>query len=277
MLNKALTLKNTLFGFIFTDKLKSHLLVNVEKIINKKQKTMDFTKTTQSFDHKSSKPEFKQEFLDVLSDAKPYVQHRLLMAERLGMIPQNMYEPEDILDDVLIEYLKTPHRKDLSEYDLKLDLFKSTKKYLDQLFKTESLRQHDISTDKLLHTELNKLKERFTYNADEDFVMNEELNDISYQQKDFIKPIKLYSDYEQSFDSVFDWGQMEKPQLTAFRSMYNDLSFEASNVIDLHLFGKLSSTEIAGIKGVSEPLIRDIILQVKDNINQIIGKLSDKE
>jgi predicted DNA-binding protein YlxM (UPF0122 family) len=55
------------------------------------------------------------------------------------------------------------------------------------------------------------------------------------------------------------------------------LSLEASNVVDLHVFGKLSTNEIAQIKKTDEAAIRDIILQVKDSIHLVIAKLQNKE
>ena len=107
--------------------------------------------------------------------------------------------------------------------------------------------------------------------------MNEDLSDISYQQKDFEKHLQLYSDYEQSFENIFDWESVEQPQIKAFQSIYNYLSLEASNIVDLHIFGRLTSDEIATIKGVSEPLVRKIILQVKDHINKIIDMSTEDE
>ena len=49
------------------------------------------------------------------------------------------------------------------------------------------------------------------------------------------------------------------------------MSFEASSVVDLHVFGKLSTSEIAQIKNTDEASIRAIILQIKASMYAIFA------
>lgn len=238
---------------------------------------MKALKDLKNYQNEYRKDRFGKSLLELIPELNPYVHHRLYIAESLGIIPHNMYNVSDIIDDAIILLFEGDLGAFESSYDLKIKLFTLVKNHLDDIFKKESWHKDVVSTDKLLHEELNKLKEKFTYNADEDLVMNEELNDISYHQGDFRKTLHLYDDAAQSVVSAFELKSLDNPQKAVFEKLYNFLSLEASNVVDLHVFGKLSSSEIAQIKGVSEPVVRNIILQVKHQIANLLASNNTQE
>lgn len=214
---------------------------------------------------------FDKKLLKLIPELKPYVRHRLYLAEILGMIPENMYRATGVIDDAII----TIYSSDLTQFetniDLKLRLFSLVKEGLDSIYYKEAEHKDAISTDKILHQELNKLKERFTFNADGDFVMNEELNDISYQQKGFIPQLFIYDDAAQNVKDAFDLDYLDYDRKNTFTKLYHYLSFEASNIVDLHVFGKLNTTEIAQIKKTEEARIRAILLQIKASMYTIFA------
>lgn len=218
---------------------------------------------------------FGKKILKIIPELKPYVRHRLFLANSLEIIPENMYRSTGIIDDALIEVFESDISMLTSTVDLRLLLFKLVKDKLDKMFQKEAWHQKSISTDKILHQELNKLRERYTVDADGDFVMNEDLNDISYQQKKFSPQLFLSDDSKQSVLTAFDIDQLDDRRKKVFKNLYSVLSLEASNVVDLYIFGKLNTTEIAQIKNTDEPTVRDIILQVKDRIQKVIMQPTD--
>jgi hypothetical protein len=225
---------------------------------------------------KAAKPnKFNKKLLKIIPELKPYVRHRLYIACSLDIIPENMYQATGIINDSIIKL----YESDLSQFEskvaLRLELFKLAKEELEKVFIKESWHQQNISTDKILHQELNKLKEKFTFNADEDFIMNEELTDISYKQKDISKQLFLYENSEASVLSTFNFDEMNEKRRATFSQLYRLLSMEASNVVDLHVFGKLTPQEIASIKGVKEATIIAIIDEVKDRISYSMGLLKE--
>ena len=213
---------------------------------------------------------FGKKVVKIIPELKPYVRHRLLLASSLGIIPENMYRATGVIDDAIIKLYESDISMLTSTSDLKIKLFQFVKEKLDEIFTKESWHKKSISTDKILHQELNKLKEKFTFNADEDFVMNEELSDISYHQKDFTKQLFLYDDSEQTVMQSLGMDHINDKRKKVFAKLYNVLSIEASDIVDLHIFGKLNTQEIAQIVQTEEAVIRDIILQVKDRIYIII-------
>ena len=220
---------------------------------------------------------FGKRVLKIIPDIKPYVRHRLYLAESMGIVPKNMYRSTGIIDDAIIILYESDISELRTSEDLKIKMFRLVKEQLDQIFKKEAWHQDSISTDKILHQELNKLRERFTFDADGDFVMNEELTDISYKQKDFTPQLFIFDDEAHSVKTAFDLDYLNEDRKRAFTKLYRFLSLEASNVVDLHVFGKLTTTEIAHIKQTEELRIREIILQVKDTIHTIITHKKENE
>ena len=213
---------------------------------------------------------FAKKLLKIIPELKPYVAHRLSLGQALGIIPENMYETDGIIDEAVLRVYESDISMLTSTTDLRILLFKLTKEVLDKVFYNEKKFKDSVSTDKILHQELNKLRERFTFNADEDFVMQEELNDISYHQKDFMPQLFLYEDSKESVMQAFGMDYLDEKRKRVFAKLYNLLSVEASNIVDLHIFGKLNTQEIAQIENTEETSIRDIILQVKDRMYLII-------
>ena len=225
---------------------------------------------------KASKPnKFNKKLLKIIPELKPYVRHRLFIACSLDIIPENMYQSTGIINDAIIKLYESDLSVFESKSDLRLELFRLVKSELENIFKKESWHQQNISTDKILHQELNKLKEKFTFNADEDFIMNEELTDISYKQKDFTKQLFLYENSEASVLSSFNFDYLNENRKAVFSKLYRLLSMEGSNVVDLHVFGKLTAKEIAQIKKVDEPVIVNIINEIKDKISYSMGELKE--
>ncbi len=220
---------------------------------------------------------FGKKIIKLIPELKPYVRHRLFLAHSLGIIPGNMYRATGVIDDAIIDLYGSDISSLKSTNDLRLKLFTLVKKELDHLFKKEAWHKKSISTDKILHQELNKLKEKFTFNADEDFVMNEELSDISYHQKDFTPQLFLYDDSVHSIRNTFELDYLDEKRKKVFSKLYNVLSLEASNVVDLHVFGKLNTQEIAQIKNTNEESVRGIILQVKNSIHLVLDRMEHKE
>ncbi len=220
---------------------------------------------------------FGKRVLKIIPDIKPYVRHRLYLAESMGIVPKNMYRSTGIIDDAIIILYESDISELRTSEDLKIKMFRLVKEQLDQIFKKEAWHQDSISTDKILHQELNKLRERFTFDADGDFIMNEELTDISYKQKDFTPQLFIFDDEAHSVKTAFDLDYLNEDRKRAFTKLYRFLSLEASNVVDLHVFGKLNTIQIAHIKQTEEPRIREIILQVKDTIHTIITHKKENE
>lgn len=231
---------------------------------------MENIKKLKAHQEKSKSKKFSKKILALIPELKPYIRHRLFLGEQLGILPKNMYRSTGIIDDAIISLYQSDISDLQSKSDLRLKLFEHATVILNEIFQQEKWHQEAISTDKILHQELNKLKEKFTFNADEDFIMNEELTDISYHQKDFTEELFLYDDSDQIIKQTFNLSFLDDVRKKLFTKLYQFLSIEASDVVDLHIFGKLNTSEIAQINKVEEEQVRAIILEVKDTIHNLL-------
>ncbi len=212
--------------------------------------------------------------LSIISILHPYVKQRLKVAESLGIIPKNMYKSSEIIDDVVLEIYENKTDKKIDINQLKLMMFSMSNKKLFKLFKNEEWHKNSISTKVLLDEELALLEEKFTIDSGFDLIMNEELEDISYHQHDG-EPHLLESDAVQ-FD-IADFLDLkdkvfleDKGKQNLVLKMYGELPLQSSNIVDLHVLGKLKLDEICKILVLHITEVEKVITFVKDNFRKYL-------
>lgn len=230
-------------------------------------------KNTGSNSMKRSKS-LDKKVLSNISILHPYVKQRLKVAESLGIIPKNMYKSSEIIDDVVLEIYENKTDKKIDINQLKLMMFSMSNKKLFKLFKNEEWHKNSISTKVLLDEELALLEEKFTIDSGFDLIMNEELEDISYHQHDG-EPHLLESDAIQ-FD-IADFLDLkdklffkDKGKQNLVLKMYGELSLQSSNIVDLHVLGKLKMDEICKILVLHITEVEKVITFVKDNFRKYL-------
>ena len=119
---------------------------------------------------------------------------------------------------------------------------------------------------------MDALKEKYTIDDGFDYVMNEDLDDISYQQNQQQKPTFLYEeDDSNSVLNAFEASDISKSDSKkALGNLYSWLPLNVSNVVDLYIFGKLTFEEIAHIKSIETKRIVFIFDEIKKNFNKNI-------
>ncbi|MCD6543252.1 MAG: hypothetical protein J7K34_01960 [Flavobacteriaceae bacterium] len=212
--------------------------------------------------------------LSIISILHPYVKQRLKVAESLGIIPKNMYKSNEIIDDIVLEIYENKTDKKIDINQLKLMMFSILNKELFKLFKNEEWHKNSISTKILLDEELALLEEKFTIDSGFDLIMNEELEDISYHQHDG-EPHLLESDAIQ-FD-IADFLDLkdksffkDKGKQNLVLKMYGELPLQSSNIVDLHVLGKLKLDEICKILVLHITEVEKVITFVKDNFRKYL-------
>lgn len=206
---------------------------------------------------------FEKKVLSAIPHLHPYVKHRIYIAESTGILPKNMFSSNGIIDESIIELYDKDFDIEAEPLAVKLELFKIVDNYMNVLFKNEAHHKETISTDAMLKKELSKLSEDYTIDGDFDFILNTELNDISYNQNEG-EILQLYSDKETSILSAFEVKDLSTKQSPrAFDKLYNWLPFNVSNIMDLYIFGKLDFESIAKIKKIEQKRVEDIFDKVK--------------
>ncbi|MFI1743419.1 hypothetical protein [Thalassobellus sediminis] len=220
---------------------------------------------------KKTKEAFDKRVISATQHLQAYVKHRLYIAISTGIIPKNMYTSHGIIDEAIAKYYEKGYNIDSDATTIKLKLFKIVDADLNTLFKKEAFHKNTISTNSILEEELDNLEEKYTVDADMDFVMNEDLNDISYKQDHKHKHLFLYADNDSSVLEAFD---IEAASLNDSKkrlgNLYSWLPLNVSNIIDLIVFGKLSFEEISKVRSMEVKRVEFIFNEVKDQFKDHI-------
>ena len=224
-----------------------------------------------NFDQHQFKKSLDKKTLSIVHLLYPYVKQRIRVAETLGIFPRNMYKASEVIDEVILELYENELQQSLEPDQLRLWMFEKTFERLNALMQSEEWHKDTISTKLILEKELKRLEENFTAEADNDLVMNEDLDDISYHDEKDREEDLPYDDQEEgvrSFlgleeDKIDDWK--ERPRL---KRLYYRLPPNTSNIIDLYLLGKLSFSEIAKIVKTEMAEVKQIIKYVREMIRK---------
>jgi DNA-directed RNA polymerase specialized sigma24 family protein len=212
----------------------------------------------------SERIEFDRKVLSNIQYLHPYIKHRLYVGESTKILPKNMYSSNGVVDDCIIKLFDEGNNSDATSDDIKLKLFRIIDNYLEELFVKEAFHKKTISTDTILKEELYRLKESFTIDAEQDFMMLEQLDDISYHQHDHDYEVFVFDDHNSKIlnelDSVSDSQQNNRVRIGKF---YSWLPIRVANIVDLYTFGKLSYDEIAKIKNIEVSRVEKILKEVK--------------
>lgn len=214
--------------------------------------------------------EFGKKLLAVVPHLHPYVKHRIYIAESTGILPRNMYCSSGLIDDAIVK-LYHDDQLDIAmdKLSLELQLFRIADHLIDELYQKEGWHQRSISTNYFLKEELNKLEEYYTSAGDNELIMTDELNDISYHQNQENKQLFIYDDTDSAILKLIaseDSSENKKQKLLG--KFYSWLPLETSKIIDLFVFGKLNFEEIARIKDMTANEVKEVIIDVRKSFRK---------
>ena len=219
----------------------------------------------EKLNEKATQVAFDKKVIATSQQLYPYVKHRLYIAESMRIIPKNMYASSGVIDESIAKFYENGYDIDVEANALKLKLFKYADAELAMIFKKESFHKNTISTNSILKEELDGLEEKYTIDDGFDYVMNDELNDISYQQDQKHKHLFLYNEAENSVLSAFQMDEVsENKSKELLGSIYSWLPLNVSSIIDLLVFGKLSFEDIAKVKSIEVKRVEFIYEEVKN-------------
>ncbi len=211
-----------------------------------------------------------------IPNLRKYIRTKLKIAETKKKVPKGMYSTDDILDEIYLKVFNEFDETDLDQDKLKLKLFTLTNELLSEKIKAENWRERKLDIDELMKEELKSLEEKFTVDADGDFVMFEELDDISYKQKEFkpnliILEKSLEEDLVKSLD-LEDKGisdDLEKRKVLG--QLYAELSELSQSILDLYAFGDLTVEEIAEVQNMKVDDVKKFIAKIKVRFQTFIS------
>ncbi len=230
---------------------------------------MNRTHELQEFYETDDQRKFGKKLLSIVPHLHPYVKHRLYIAESVGILPQNMYCSNGIIDDSILKLYHDDLDVEIDTLSLELKLFKIADELIDELHIREGWHQKNISTSYFLKEELEKLEENYTVEGDNELIMKEELDDICYHQNSEEKQSFIYDDMDSDILKVIDSEpSSEHRKQKLLGKFYSWLPIETSKIIDLFVFGRLNFEEIATIKDITAQEVKEIIIDVRKSFRR---------
>jgi hypothetical protein len=225
--------------------------------------------TLKKIQNRTTQSEFDKKVLSSIQHLRPYVKHRLYIAESTGILPKNMYNSNDLIDASILELYEAGYNMDDEALAVKLKLFAYVDEGLDVLFKKEAFHKNTISTNSILEEELDSLEEHYFVDADLDFIMKEDFDDISYAQDTKHKHLFLYTDHNNSLLNAFeiqDMSLQKTPEVIG--GFYSWIPTQVANIVDLYIFGKLDFEEISKLKHIEVKRIEKIFRAIQKSFRK---------
>ncbi|NHF59739.1 sigma-70 family RNA polymerase sigma factor [Flavobacteriaceae bacterium TP-CH-4] len=228
--------------------------------------------TKELFKHKQENDfqQFYKKLETFVPELKQFMTGSLKAAEQQGMLDRGFYDADEMLDEVYLEVFND-FSSETDIVKLRRSLFQKALKKIEG--KEAEEIPDEVNTHAMLKGELKLLNEDFTTDGDGDPILYDELDDISYRQKQGWSS-KIYLDdlLEKQLIAKFDLHEAsllsdEKRQLLGV--LYNTIPERSKKVIELFVFGNQDTHEISEILGVPEEVIERIFFKVKERFKLV--------
>lgn len=211
------------------------------------------------------KEEFFKQILPVLGPLHEYMKRRLRIAYYIGDIRTPLYTEGDMLDEVVLRAYENYDNKP-SGLSLEQWLYQLANEFLDSyILRRKSLEGRRRSLEGLTDAELRSLDEfPITADAEGEVVTMEDLDDISYQKRDFVAP-----GYRDTPEEVLERKEEVQQILRALRKLpeRERIAFE------LHVGQGFSKNDVARIMGMTPAEVTQIVEHVKGVVRyQLYGQ-----
>lgn len=215
---------------------------------------------------------FNVELLKILPDIYRYVNDRLKTAVANGKLNKGMFSPNDFTDQLFIEvYDHMDGIKD--ENELHTFLFKKVNELLDDSL-TEEEFDHVFfeNIDNYSKPEWDAMEENYSRDGDGDFVMIEELDDISYPKGNYTLNQIFITDNEKEFvkklDDSLDSERIERH----IQLVLSKMALPMRTVFQLYTDQGFTLDEIANIRKTSLAEVEKILVEVRKNLKKSFEK-----
>jgi DNA-directed RNA polymerase specialized sigma24 family protein len=199
----------------------------------------------------------------IMPGIRRYVNERLTAAMTKGHFSKGKYKADDFIDQIFIEI-----------YD-SIDTIKNGKKfYVWLLKKTNDLLDNAIekeefdefffkNIDDYSKPEWDAMQEKYGVDAAGDFVMIEELDDMSYNHNDYVLNSVFIEDKEKGFIKTIDKDLSAEEIQNHITMVLHNLPSALQNVFDLTTNHHLDLEEIAQIRSSTVEEVEGLLIDAK--------------
>tara|TARA_B100000949_G_C14288205_1_gene455547 strand:+ start:6719 stop:7489 length:771 start_codon:yes stop_codon:yes gene_type:complete len=214
----------------------------------------------------NNKAAFNELLLKTLHQVRRYIVSRIGTALTKGNLPHGKYQPDDFIDQLFIEVYD--HFDDVkNERELHPWLFKKANELLEDTITDEEFDDHFLKNiDDYSKAEWDEMEENFSTDGGGDYVMVEELDDISYPKNDYVLNHVFIEDSKQKLQDKLDRELDEEDLRRHVKMVLHNLPLPMRTVFELATEYEFTLGEIAEIQNESLDQVRQLFDNAKKSI-----------
>lgn len=209
---------------------------------------------------------FNNLLLEDLYQVKRYIANRLVTALAKGNLPKGKYKVDDFIDQLFIvvydNFEKVEDKEDFHPW-----LFKKADELLEDAIADEDFDDNFLKNiDDYSRPEWDEMEEKFSTDGDGDFVMIDELDDISYPKNDYVlNHVFIEDDQKEIMDKLDkDLGEENIKKHTAMVLHY--LPMPMRTVFELATEYQFSISQIAMIRNQNKEEVKELLENARKSI-----------
>jgi len=238
----------------------------------KNRRAEDFTRYAYKLDEYYEEKE-REQFEQLLGQLLPHIRNYVLRYMKLyGKGKHLVLDIKDVMDEVMGELYNRYEERPKNPANISAWCYKIAYRTMQKIFEDKSEeRSGDMDVAKLARKELDVMNERYTVDGDGDYIMFEELDDISYRNYKFSDEIVLNENLEEDAEVLHEIEDREFHDLVA--EVLEGLSAEQRQVFEHYWLDEMTEEEIAEATGKSKAEIAALIRETGSRIREELEKL----
>jgi DNA-directed RNA polymerase specialized sigma24 family protein len=230
----------------------------------------------QEMKKRRSRREFDKMIQVISRDVAIYIRRRLKSAEMTTAVKRGKFKVQELLDDLYLQLYDEIEQIPEQESAIRSWLYRKADKLLSEKFRELEFEQESFTQlDSIVEHEYRMMEERFTVDADQELVMEEELEGFE-QVKDWYAADNLI--YGEDEDTLLDEITLQIHQEEIHRAIEKKLTklpLFKRTVMDLYLINQMTAGEIAEVKQISvtevEAVIREVNQELIRELSGLVG------
>ncbi|MEX2513044.1 MAG: hypothetical protein WD398_09070 [Cyclobacteriaceae bacterium] len=216
-------------------------------------------------------PELIKRFLPKIQE---YIVRRLNMAYATGALSKGDIPATEIVNMVYLEMMERSGTIPLIPKKLEIALFKVADETLAKaLEEIRFEKEHFLTLHRFENREILEMEEKFTIDADGDLIMIEELDEVSYQSKQYDPEAVFLMDEEAPMEIENILRQYDKVFIQQIiRKLLVNLAERERTVFDLFWLEGMDLDQIATIRRIPEDevasLLKKVTLCIKEGLER---------
>jgi RNA polymerase sigma factor (sigma-70 family) len=201
-----------------------------------------------------------------------YLNAQLELAVKKKNIHEGNYNVADFMADLYIKAYEHIRSIEKGEY-FKIWLYRTADQLLQEAITDDQFDEYFFKNlDEFSQAEIEEMEENYSTDGDGDFVLEEELDDISYSKNDYeLKDVFVEDDVESEIIADLDQNIRREKISHHIQSVMPKLSNISASILELFSRHKLNEWEIAEVKGLSVESVKSYLNEARNAIKMSLS------